>query len=375
MPVAGEPFIPLFKGRIAPGIVQALAPVLDSGQLATGPQVQALEETLGHYLGSTACVATVDRAAALTLALRLCNVGTDSDVLLSPLACLATTMPVANLGARPVWCDVDPTTGMLDPDELKRRVTPRTRAILHYLWGGDTGPLEALQREAQALGLPLIVDASGGLGARLGERHIGATGADFTVLSFYAVSHLPAGDGGALVCREARHAGAARELRRFGIHKDTFRLANGDLNPDSDIPIPGYSFAMTDVTAALALAQWPLLEDTVARHQANGEQLDVALADISHCMLLRRQPDEHSAYWVYALRAKNRDAMQVHLRANGIGSQRLHVRNDRYSCFPPNPAKLAGVDEFDAENIALPCGWWVDDEARARIVRCLRDIE
>ena len=368
--MAGEPPVPLFKGRVAPDLAVSLAPVLESGQLAAGPKVRTFEETLGRYLGNPATVATVDRAAALTIALRLCGAGAGTDVLLSPLACLATTMPVANLGARPVWCDVDPGTGMLDPGELKRRVTPRTRAVIHYLWGGDTGPLEDLKREAHALGLPLIVDASGGLGARLDERPLGAIGADFTVLSFYAVSHLPAGDGGALVCLEGAHAELARELRRFGIHQASFRLPGGDLNPDSDIPLAGYSFAMTDVTAALA--QWPLLEETVARHQANGRYFDSLLPSIPNCQPLLRRPGEHSGYWVYALRTSQRDALQARLRAGSIASQRLHVRNDRYSCFAGHAVSLPGVDAFDAENLAIPCGWWVGDDARARIARCLQ---
>jgi len=369
--VAGEPPIPLFKGRIAAGAAAALAEALASGQLATGPRVAAFEAALGQFVGNPQVVATSDRAGALTLALRLCGVQPGDEVMLSPLACLATTMPIANLHARPRWCDVDPATGMLDPDQLAARCTPRTRAIVHYHWGGDVGPLRELQAAARALGLPLIEDASGAFGAELGGQKLGATGSDFTVYSFYAVSPLAAADGGALFCRDAKAASRARELRRFGIHQASFRLPGGDLNPASDIPDAGYSFAMTDLTAALAMAQLDDAADTLARHRANGLALDAALAGIPGLTRLWRAPDTRSAFWVYAFRATHRASLIAALHAAGIGAQRLHVRNDRYRCFADSVADLPGVSAFDAENLCIPCGWWVDASGRERILGVL----
>lgn len=370
--MAGEPAIPLFKGRVAAGAAAALADTLDSGQLATGPRVAAFEAALGRFVGNPQVVATSDRAGALTLALRLCGVQADDEVMLSPLACLATTMPIANLHARPRWCDVDPATGMLDPKQLALRCTSRTKAIVHYHWGGDVGPLRELQAAARALGLPLIEDASGAFGAELAGQKLGATGSDFTIYSFYAVSLLAAGDGGALFCRDASTAAAARELRRFGIHQASFRLPGGDLNPASDIPAAGYSFAMTDLTAALALAQLDAAADSLRLHRENALALDAALADVPGLTRLSRAPDSRSAFWVYALRAAERDRLVARLHAAGIGAQRLHVRNDRYSCFAGTAVALPGVDTFDAENLCVPCGWWLDAAARARILKTLR---
>lgn len=368
----GEPFVPLFQGHVAAGAIGALTSALKSGQLATGPRVGDFEQQLGEFVGNPNCVATSDRAAALTLALRLCGVEAGTEVMLSPLACLATTMPVANLGATPVWCDVDPATGMLDPTQLAARRSARTRAILHYHWAGDVGPLAELQQVAGALGLPLVEDASGAFGAELDGHKLGATGSAYTVYSFYAVSHLASGDGGALFCATAADADRARQLRRFGIDPRTFRLASGDLNPASDIPAAGYSFAMTDLTAALALAQLADAPLVLAAHRSNGLAFDRALSGHPHLVLLERAPEARSAYWVYALRSPRRDALLARLHAAGIGAQRLHVRNDGYGCFGGTPAKLPGVAAFDAENLCVPSGWWVDLESRVRIIRCLK---
>jgi dTDP-4-amino-4,6-dideoxygalactose transaminase len=285
-------------------------------------------------------------------------------------------MPIANLGATPVWCDVDPDTGMLNPSLLAARRTARTKAIIHYHWGGDVGPLGELQQVAANLGIPLIEDASGAFGAEFNGQKLGATGSDFTIYSFYAVSHLPAGDGGALFCRSAEHADRARKLRRFGIDQKIFRLPNGDLNPDSDIPISGYSMAMSDLTAALALAQFHEVEHTLASHRANGRQIAISTLHLPGITPLSRGDEQHSAYWVYAFRAAHREQLIARLQAAGIGAQRLHVRNDRYSCFQRSSAsELPGVEIFDRVNLCVPCGWWVDEAALARILECLEKSE
>lgn len=369
--VAGES-IPLFRSYVAPQAGVALATALASGPLASGPAVGEFEDALASWLDTRHVVATSDRAGALTLALRRCGVGPGAEVLVSPLSCLATTMPIAALHATPVWCDVDPATGMLDPTEIARRRTRRTRAVIHYLWGGDVGPLGELQAAADACDLPLIEDASAAFGARYQGRAIGATGSAFTVLSFYAVNPLNTIEGGALCCAREEDASAARALRRFGIDQPSFRTPTGDLNPASDIPEAGYSAAMTQVTARLGLCQLAAVDPIVARHRANGLRLDGALADAPGITGLRRATAEQSAFWVYALRVHRRAALLAHLHEAGIGAQRLHLRNDRYRCFAPAPWPLPGVDAFDAENLALPCGWWVGDEDIVRIVSCVR---
>jgi len=369
--VAGEEAIPLFRSHVAPQAAATLADALGSGALASGPAVAEFEAALGRWLGNPHCVATVDRAAALTLALRRCGVGPGTDVLVSPLSCLATTMPIANLYARAVWCDVDPATGMIDPAEIARRRTRATRAVIHYHWGGDVGPLGALQTAARAEGLPLIEDASAALGAEYRGARLGAAGSDYTVLSFYAVNTLNTIEGGALCCPTPADAEQIRWQRRFGIHQPTFRTPGGDLNPASDIPVTGYSFAMTNVTARLGLCQLGTVDALLARHRANGRHFDAALRDVDGLTLLERPADGESAYWVYALRARARDALVARLHAQGIGAQRLHLRNDRYSCFEPARWPLPGVDTFDAENLAVPCGWWVGEAERARIEAAL----
>ncbi len=370
--MAGELPVPLFRTSPLTSGLPALSALLADGQLASGAQVGEFEQALGRYLGTPRVLATSDRSGALTLALRAADVAPGDEVLLSPLVCLATSMPLAALQLRPVWCDVDPLTGMLNSAALAGRVTARTKAIVTYHWGGDLGPLAELRTFADAHGLTLIEDAAAAFGGEYRGRALGSTPSDYTVLSFYAVNQLSLGEGGALLCRREPDLEALRPLRRYGVQQATFRLPNTDLNPTSDIPRSGYNFALSNLHAALGLAQFTELPARIARYRANGRFFDEILRGIPGLTLLARLPDAVSGYWVYALRAARRPALLAKLHAHGIGAQRLHLRNDHYSCFAPAARALPGVECFDAENLCLPCGWWVDDAARTRIVDCLR---
>lgn len=366
--------IPLFKVHMPAAAGAALEATLASGYLAHGAKVEEFEGKLAAYTGNPRVCAMSEVSGALTLALYLAGVRPDDEVIVSPMVCLATSMPIANLFARPVWCDIDPATGMLDPRHIAGLVTPRTRAILAYHWSGDVADLGALQSVARAQRLALIEDASEAFGAEYRGMKLGNHGSDFCVYSFAAVRQITCGDGAALFCGNAADHDRARRLRRYGIHQPSFRLPSGDLNPDSDIPVAGFNTCMNNIAATIGLAQFSGVEDVVARQRANGRHYDSVLAGVPGLRLLDRRDDAVSGYWTYSLRAERRDDLMRKLHGDGIGCQRLHVRNDRYSCFAGarRDDALPGVELFDRENLSIPCGWWLAPEERERIVACIR---
>ncbi|MBE0614753.1 MAG: DegT/DnrJ/EryC1/StrS family aminotransferase [Burkholderiales bacterium] len=366
--------IPLFKVHMPSGAAPALAATLASGQLALGAKVEAFERGLADYTGNPRVNAMSDVSGALTLALYIAGVRPGDEVVVSPMVCLATSMPIANLFARPVWCDVDPATGMLDPARIAGLVTPRTRAILAYHWSGDVADIEALQTAARGFGLPLIEDASEAFGAEYRGRKLGDHGSEFCIYSFAAVRQITTGEGAALFCASEQTHGQARQLRRYGIHQAGFRLPSGDLNPESDIAVPGFNFCMNNIAASIGLTQLPEAAGIVERQRDNGRYYDSALADIAGITPLARRADAVSGYWTYSLRAERRADLMRKLQQDGIGCQRLHVRNDRYSCFAQQRRDdaLPGVDLFDRENLSIPCGWWLTHEERERVVACIR---
>lgn len=366
--MAGGP-VPLFRTFMPAGI--DLTPVLFSGYLVAGAQVSAFERGVADFIGAPNVAATASSSAAMTLALHLAGVRPGDEVAVSPLACTATTMPIANLGARPLWCDVDPATGMIDPADVERRLTPRTKAIIAYHWAGDVGEVERLCAIAHRHCIACIEEASEAFGAEVGGRRVGGGTADFTVFSFHAVKHITTGEGGALVCADPRTHGRAVCLRRFGLDNASFRLPNGDLNPKSDVVEPGWNFYMTNIAAAIGLAGLPEADRLLARHRDNGAFYEARLAGVPGVTLLKRRPDARSAFWTYTLLAEDTDRLVARLVEAGIGCQRLHVRNDAYSCFG-GPVDLPGVASFAPRTLSLPCGWWVDEGDRERIAALIR---
>jgi dTDP-4-amino-4,6-dideoxygalactose transaminase len=364
---------PLFKVHMPDDVLPRVQKTLAGGHLAAGAETALFEEAVGAFTGNPHTVAVRDISAALTLALYAAGVRPGDEVVLSPMSCLATAMPIANLFAQPIWCDVDPATGMPTAAMLRACITSRTRAILLYHWSGDVGEVEAVAALAREQGLPLIEDASEAFGAEAGGKRLGLHGADFTAYSFGPVRHISCGEGAALCLGPGVDVERMRRLRRYGIDGASFRLPNGDLNPASDIAEAGFHYSLDNLAASIGLGQWHWAERNVHAHCDNGRYYDTALWNLPGIRLLARRPDAVSAYWAYALRAERRDALIAKLHAAGIGAQRLHLRLDRYTCFAGTAGgQLPGVDTFDAENLAIPCGWWVTRSERERIAGLIR---
>ena len=189
--------IPLFKVHMPPqpDLIPALTSTLYSGHVTQGPKTAEFEEKLAGLLGGH--VLTVNSGtSAIQLALRLAGVR-GGRVITTPMTCAATVLPILAEGARPVWADVDPSTGNIDPEDAERKICGHTQAILAVHWGGQPCDLDALARIGREYGLPVITDNAHALGAGWDSRPA-ATAADFACFSLQAIKHLTTVDGGML---------------------------------------------------------------------------------------------------------------------------------------------------------------------------------
>jgi len=364
--------LPLYKVHLPPEADQVISSVLHSGQIASGEHATRFELSLQNFVGNPRITVTQDAASSIALSLFLGGVRPGDEVLASPMACLATNEPVLNLFARIRWCDIDPQTGNLDAEDLRRRITPHTRAILIFHWAGNPANVDVIYEIARAHGLPVIEDASEALGAEYAASKLGNTGADFTVFSFYANRHITTLEGGAIAFGSEEHYERGRWLKRYGIHVPTFRDPQGEINPRSDIPLAGWNMAMHEVSAALGTVQMGHLPSIIARHQANGMFYDQALSGVPGIRILKRPAAARSAYWVYTFLADDRDGLLRRLRECDVHASKVHQRNDRYSCFGVSGYDLPGVDEFQHRCLSIPCGWWIGEEAREYICQMVR---
>ena len=240
--------------------MKSLQDVLASGQLVQGPQVQSFEEELGRFLELPPGVATSSGTTALHLALLSLGVGPGDEVLLPSYVCTAPLHSVYHAGATPVLVDVDPATGNMDPDDLKKRLTSKSKAIIAvHLFG-----LPANIDEILALDLPVIEDCAQSLGANLGGRMLGTLGA-IAICSFYATKLITTGEGGMLLSRDSRLLSMARDLRDYD-KRDDFNVR--------------FNYKMTDIQAALGCSQLEKLESFLGQRDVLAGVYDEQLATL-----------------------------------------------------------------------------------------------
>ena len=356
--------IPLYKVHMPDELLPSLQDVLYSGKIAHGPNVEKFEQQLQEYIGNPYITSTRDVSSSIQLCLFMAGVCPNDEVLATPMACLATNMPVLNLFAKIKWIDINPQTGNISISDLRANISEKTKAILLYHWAGNPIEIEKVKQIASQYDIPIIDDAGEALGAEINGKKLGNQVADYTVFSFHAIRHITTGDGAAIAFRNKEEYEKGIWLKRYGIHQPSFRDILGEINPQSDILMPGYNSYLNQIEATIGIHQMQHLPEIVQIHQENGLYYDSVLQGVPDITVLQRPENSISAYWVYTFLAEKRDILLRVLRDHGIYASKVHLRNDVYSCFGPSTRQLPGVDAYDEKYLSIPSGWWVSEEDR-----------
>jgi dTDP-4-amino-4,6-dideoxygalactose transaminase len=282
---------------------QGVWAALESGGLAQGERVRQLEEAFAAFIGVPHGVATSSGTTALQLALLAAGVVEGDEVVTVPFTFIASATTVLHAGARPVFVDVRESDFCIDPDQVEAAITPRTRAILPVSLYGQPADLPALQEIAERHGLALLEDAAQAHGAAIGERRSGSWGVG--CFSFYPTKNMTTAEGGMLTTADAGLAERARLLREHGM---TARYHHD---------LVGYNFRMTDVHAAIGLAQLPKLPAGNERRRAIAARYDRELRGVAMPAV---RPGVTHAYHQYTLRVARRDEFAEGLRQRGVGT-------------------------------------------------------
>lgn len=346
--------------------------VLRSGQIASGPKVAEFQQALTPWVGPPNIVTTSDMSSAMLLALRLCGVQAGDEVLSPAYTCMSSAAPIANLGARSRWVDVDGATGLLDPAALRTRITPRTKACVVYHAAGYPAAMPEIASFCRDHGIALIEDCNTAFGARLQGRPVGSW-SDAAVYSFYPNRQVNGIEGGAVAFREPGRADAALKLRRFGIALSGFRDAIGEINPASDIAEVGWSAAMNQLNSAVAHVQLSGVAARLATTQSNARALAARLAGQDGVEIVRSGETAEPVYWGLLVLCERRDLVLAKLKREGVMASKLHHRIDTYSGFGAEPANLPGTAAFLDRVIALPCGYWLAESDIDRVARTMAE--
>ena len=354
--------IPLVKPYIAPAeeMMPAIQNILYSGYIAESEPVYKFQNEFAEYIGNSNTLMMGSGTAALHIALLILNIGPGDEVISTPMTSEPTNTTIALTGAKIVWADVDPNTGLLDPQSVREKITEKTKAIMLVHYAGMVCDMDAFNIISAEYNIPIIEDAAHSLGSKYEGKFIGGN-SRFTCFSFQAIKQMTTVDGGAISFKVPEDMEPARKLRWFGLDKTVSRLEN-------DITRAGYKYGMNNVTATIGSVQLKHTPEVLARYIANGKFYDEALKNVSGVTLVPYYKNTEPSYWLYTMKVDGRDEFCRMMNDKGIVATPLHHRSDTHSVFAQSKCELPNMDEWYRKFVHIPCGWWVDDETREKIV-------
>jgi len=332
--------------EIKPEIDAAIQRVLDSGYFILGPEVSALEGEVADYLGVSAGIGVASGTDALILALRALDIGAGDEVILPAYSFFATVGAILHAGATPVFVDVDAKSYCIDVEQVRGKISEKTKAIIPVHLYGQSADMDALAEIAREHDLRLIEDNAQAFGAEYKGRKTGGMG-DFGCLSFFPSKNLGGyGDGGMVVTDKPELAEKVRMLRAHGWKKKYF--------PE----ILGYNSRLDALQAAILRVKLPHLDHWNEGRRKVAHAYSSALADVAKLRVPYEAPDRKHVYHLYILQTPQRDELQMRLKNAGIGT----------SIYYPQPLHLAEpcralgykkgafpvAEKASAETIAIP---------------------
>ena len=372
----------MFKVFMSENAAPEVAKVLNSGYIGQGEKVEQFESKLQDFFMKDYIVTLNSGTSGLHLALDLLKKSSgkwpgleDGDeVLATSLTCTASNFPILANNLNIKWVDVDPTTLKMDLDDLSRKISPKTKAIMLVHWGGYPNDLDRIKEiqnkcfELYGFKPAVIEDGAHSFGSKYKGKHIGNHG-NMTMYSLQAIKHITSIDGGLLLLPHQELYDRAKLLRWYGIDRNSNRK---DFRCEADIQEWGFKFHMNDVCATVGMENLKHAEEIVSRHQSNAKFYDEHLQNIPGLTTLNRHEGHESAFWIYSMLVEDRDGFYKHMKDCGIVVSQVHERNDKHTCVSDYKSSLPTLDRIIGKVVSIPVGWWVTDEDRQYIVDCIK---
>jgi dTDP-4-amino-4,6-dideoxygalactose transaminase len=343
--------IPLFYPHMPAAAIASVSETLSGRWIGQGPKVDQFEaEFQEKFLGDHSPLAVGSGTDALHIAYLLAGVEQTDEVIVPVFTCTATSIPLLYIGAKPIFCDIDIQTMNLDLNDLERKITSRTKAVVCVDYGGVPNDYDRLVEICRRNGLQLISDAAHSLGSKYKNKYA-CQYADFTIFSFQAIKTLTTGDGGLVAIKDKTKLNLAKRLRWFGIDREA---KQGGIW-ENDITDIGYKYQMNDIAAAIGLAGLRDIDKVIEQRKKlfgryterlNTEKLTIVGANTDLA---------DTCPWLLTIFVtEGRINLMKKLREKGVESAQVHYRNDRYSIFGGRRDELKNMDAVEDRYIVLP---------------------
>lgn len=301
--------VPIAKPIIGEEEIENVVEVLKSGMIAQGPKVMEFEEKFANWIGAKYGIATNSGTSALHVALLACGIGEGDEVITTPFTFIASGNAIVYTGATPVFADIDLDTYTIDPDKIEDLITDKTKAILPVQLYGQAADMDKIREIAEKHDLKIIEDAAQAHGAEYNGEKVGTLG-DMACFSFYPTKNMTTSEGGMITTDDEE---LAKKAQMFRAHGASERYHHDEI---------GYNFRMTDIAAAIGLAQLKVIDEFNDKRISNANYLNEQLKDVEG-IVTPKSPDNYKhVYHQYTILVEkgNRDEWVEFLTNNGIGT-------------------------------------------------------
>lgn len=367
--------IRLSKSSISEAEKQAVTAVLDKEYLGMGVEVQMFEQMLSDYFGRTAvCVA--NGTAALQLAVQASGISHGDEVLIPSLTYIASFQAISATGAKPIACDIDENTCMLNWKDAEKRLTPSTKAVMPVHYTGGVGPLDEIYSFAKHNNLRVIEDAAHAFGTVYKQKKIGGFG-DISCFSFDGIKNITCGEGGCVVTDDQNIIRKVQDARLVGVEKDTEKRYTGQRSWEFDVTAQGWRYHMSNIMAAIGIEQFKRFPSMAAKRRSLAKKYDQLLAGHPVIKILERDYELVVPH-IYVVRIKgmkDRRLLQDALIAKGIQTGIHYQPNHTLSFYKNiNSAAFPVTDKVYPELITLPMHVDLDIEKIVYVCDTLKEL-
>ncbi len=339
--------IHLFYPFVPEETIKEVSKVLSSRWIGQGPKVDQFEKLFSEIFNIEHVVSVNSGTSALETAYDLIGIKPGDEVISTPLTCTATNLPLIRLGAKIIWADVLESTLCIDPKDVEKKITNKTKAIVQVHLGG-------IKADVEKGDIPVVSDACQALGIFSG---------DYTCCSFQAIKHITTGDGGVLVCSNSIEEKKAKLLRWFGIDRETKIKNNWQAYKERkmtfDIELPGAKRQMNDIAAAMGLVGLKHYNKMMLHRK---DLFDLYKDRLKNMDGIKVIDGEKNTYWLTTVLVERRDEFSMLMTSNDIDTNLVQIRNDVYNIFGGKRVDLPILNSIEKKYISLPLGMHVSKD-------------
>jgi len=354
--------IPLHSPFLPKSIIPEVVKTLESGWINEGQKVVDFEREFKLKFGCSNVLAVNSCTSALHLAYIIAGIKRGMEVITTPYTMEATNLPILYQGGTIVFADVNYNDGNIDPYDVEKRITKRTKAIVCVHLSGYVCDMDELWSIGKSYNIPIIEDCAQAIGAMYKGNYLGRL-SDIACFSFQAIKQITTGDGGMIVTKNDSWADEARLYRWYGMEKKTRYSAR--------ITKLGYKYNMNDITATIGLEQMKHLDRILKIRREIAKFYRDELETVKYIELIERKYDRSSACWVFPIHVRNIDRFLEKMRIMGIGSSVVARRNDEH-CIFGGREDLPNVDKIEKDLACLPNHCNLTDDDLHYIVKVIK---